>query len=71
MFIKDIERIRICILYNDYYSALEYAILVKDNYLEERKYFNYIISCIKTAKYEELKQIVIKILNLQHISTNF
>lgn len=50
MFEIDIKRIRACIDHKDYYSALQYAILVKHNYVSsERKYFEMIIKNIKTG----------------------
>lgn len=50
MFEIDIRRIRACIDHKDYYSALQYAILVKDNYVSsEKKYFEMIIKNIKTG----------------------
>ena len=55
MFENDVNRIKACLEYNDYYSALEYAVLIKDKYIgEERNYFDRIIKNIKTGNYENL-----------------
>ena len=35
MFDEDVNRIKVCLEHNDYYSAMEYAMLVKDNYKNE------------------------------------
>jgi len=59
MFKEDIKRIKACINYNDYYSALEYAILKKEKYKNnERKYLEIIIKFIKEGKYEEIRKII-------------
>ena len=51
MFETDIERIKACILYEDYYSAMEYAILVKDKYEnKEKEYFENVIKLVKQGK---------------------
>ena len=50
MFEIDIRRIRACIDHKDYYSALQYAILVKDRYVKsEKECFEMIIKNIKTG----------------------
>lgn len=50
MFKEDVRRIKACIEYKDYYSALQYGILIKDNYKDkERIYFEDIIKNIKTG----------------------
>lgn len=55
MFKTDVRRIESCIYYKDYFSALEYAILVKDNYIDENKfYFEQIIKYIKDGSYEKI-----------------
>ncbi len=55
MFEEDLKKIKACIEYEDYYSALEYAILIKDNYKnKEREYFENMIRNIKTGNIKEL-----------------
>lgn len=52
MFEKDVKRIEACIEYNDYYSAMEYAILVKEKYKDNKKrYFENIIEYVKNGSY--------------------
>ena len=52
MFEIDKNRIKVCIEHDDYFSALEYAMLVKDNYKSKEKgYFGNIIKNIKLGKY--------------------
>ena len=59
MFEEDIKRITACIKYEDYYSALEYAILKKGNYRnKEREYLEKIVKFIKDGTYKEIKKIV-------------
>ncbi len=56
MFDEDVNRIKVCLEHNDYYSAMEYAMLVKDNYKnEERKYFEKVIKYVKAGDYKNLK----------------
>lgn len=56
MFEKDVKRIKACIDYKDYYSALEYAILVKDRYVDrEKNYFEEIIKRIKIGNYNRVR----------------
>lgn len=56
MFNEDVNRIKVCLEHNDYYSAMEYAMLVKDNYKnEERKYFEKVIKYVKVGDYKKLK----------------
>ncbi len=56
MFREDIKRIKVCIQYQDYYSALQYAILVKKNYKDkERIDLEHIITCIKKGEYDKIK----------------
>ena len=56
MFNEDVNRIKVCLEHNDYYSAMEYAMLVKDNYKnEERKYFEKVIKYVKEGDYKNLK----------------
>lgn len=52
MFREDVKRIKICIeQYSDYYSALEYATLVKGQYKgEEKVYLETIIKSIKKGE---------------------
>lgn len=55
MFEIDVRRIQACIDYKDYFGALEYAFLVKDNYTEKNKhYFEEIIKYVKDGSYEEI-----------------
>ncbi len=52
MFKIDEKRIQSCIEHRDYCSAIEYAILVREKYKDkERDYFEKIISCFKSGKY--------------------
>lgn len=56
MFKIDLKRIKVCIEYEDYYSALLYINLIIENYNnEQRLYFEIIRNNIKSAKYEEIK----------------
>ncbi len=55
MFENDIKRIKACIDHNDYFSALEYAIIVKDRYIKrEKRYFERIIEKIKVGDYKKI-----------------
>lgn len=55
MFKKDIKRIKACIEHEDYYSALQYAILISKKYEKvEKEFFKNIIKNIKTGNYEKL-----------------
>lgn len=55
MFEKDVKRIKACIEYKDYYTALEYAILIKENYKsQEKEYFENIIKHIKLGDYNKV-----------------
>lgn len=55
MFKEDLKRIKACIEYEDFYSALEYAILIKNSYDDkEKEYFENIIKCIKLGKYKKI-----------------
>lgn len=59
MFNTDIRRIKACIDYKDYFSALEYALLVKDNYTDKNKhYFEDIIKYVKEGSYEKIINIL-------------
>lgn len=50
MFSKDKKRIITCIEREDFYSALEYANLVKDKYTDREKlYFENIINYVKSG----------------------
>ena len=50
MFETDIKRINACLAYRDYYSALQYAILVKDRYVQrEKEFFDKIIKSVKNG----------------------
>lgn len=50
MFKTDIKRIKVCIKYNDYYSAMEYATIVKDKYEDnEKDYFQNVIKNVKNG----------------------
>lgn len=58
MFNEDIKKIKSCIEYKDYYTAMEYALFVKENYKEEeKKMLNNIIKDIKNGEYEKLKNL--------------
>lgn len=53
MFEIDKRRIEACIEYKDYYSALEYSILVKDKYMcKEKSFFEKIIRHVKRGEYK-------------------
>lgn len=55
MFEVDKRRIEACIEYKDYYSALEYSILVKDKYKnKEKNFFERIIKSVKRGEYYEI-----------------
>ena len=59
MFEEDIKKIKACIEYNDYYSAMEYAILVKDNYKDNQKRcFENIIKYVKSGHYYQINNII-------------
>lgn len=52
MFEIDRKRIEACIYYKDYYSALLYSMLIKDNYEDkERDYIENIIKKIKSGNF--------------------
>lgn len=56
MFEKDLKRIRACVEYEDYYAAMKYASLVKDNYeSREKSYLEDIIKYIKLGDYNEIR----------------
>ena len=56
MFEEDVKRINACIEYKDYYTAMEYAILVKEKYKSvKRDYFEDIIRYIKNGDYEKIE----------------
>lgn len=68
MFEIDIRRIVICIGYKDYYSAMEYALLVKGKYKNNQKdYFEGIIKNVKSGNYKKLYEKFY----LRQVSTNF
>lgn len=55
MFEIDKRRIKACIEYRDYYSALQYAILISKKYEKvEKEFFKNIIKNIKRGNYEKL-----------------
>lgn len=55
MFEIDKRRIEACLEYKDYYSALEYAILVKDKYISnEKSFFEKIIIHVKSGEYYKI-----------------
>ena len=55
MFEEDVKRINSCIQHDDYYSAMEFAILIKNNYKnKERNYLENIILNIKSGNYEKI-----------------
>lgn len=52
MFEIDKRRIEACLQYKDHFCALEYALFVKDKYLnKEREFFEKIIESIKKGEY--------------------
>ena len=56
MFEEDMKRINACIEHKDYYTAMEYAIMVKEKYKDEkREYFEDIIRYVKNGNYEKIK----------------
>lgn len=56
MFEEDVKRINACIEYKDYYTAMEYAMLVKEKYKDEKRdYFEDIIKHIKIGDYKSIK----------------
>ena len=56
MFEDDVRRINACIEHKDQYSAMEYAILVKEKYKDEKKdYIEDIIKYVKNGDYEIIK----------------
>ena len=56
MFEEDVKRINACIEYKDYYTAMEYAMLVKEKYKDEKRdYFEDIIRYVKNGNYEKIK----------------
>lgn len=56
MFEEDVRRINACIEHKDYYSAMEYAMLVKEKYKNvKRDYFEDIIRYIKKGDYEKIE----------------
>lgn len=61
MFEIDLKRIKACIYYEDYYSALIYINLILENYTieEHKQYFYVIIKMIKTGNYDGLKRILL------------
>lgn len=55
MFEIDSRRIKACIEHKDYFSAVEYAILVKNNYLDKNKnFFENVIKYVGNGSYEKL-----------------
>lgn len=56
MFEEDMKKINACIEHKDYYSAMEYAMLVKEKYKSvKRDYFEDIIRYIKNGDYEKIE----------------
>lgn len=56
MFEEDMKRINACIEHKDYYTAMEYAIMVKEKYKSvKRDYFEDIIRYIKNGDYEKIE----------------
>ena len=56
MFEEDMKKINACIEHKDYYSAMEYAIFVKEKYKDEKRdYFEDIIRYVKNGNYEKIK----------------
>lgn len=55
MFKKDVERIIACIKHEDFYSAMEYAIFIKDKYNnKEKEYFENIIKSVKSGDFNKI-----------------
>lgn len=51
----DKKRVKACIEYKDYYSAMEYSILVKDLYKnKDKELFEELIKLIKNGHYEKI-----------------
>lgn len=51
----DKKRIKACIEHKDYYSAMEYSVLVKEKYKNnDKEYFEVIIECIRNGDYEKI-----------------
>lgn len=51
MFEIDKKRVNACIEFDDYYSAMEYSLLVVDNYEKgEREFFENIIKLVKLGE---------------------
>lgn len=58
MFKEDVKRIKACIYYEDYYAALQYAIIRKERYKDEQKgFFEEIIREIKNGNHKEIQKI--------------
>lgn len=56
MFNADKKRVKACIEYDDYYSALIYINLIIERYNNNEKiYFELIRKNIKSGKYQEIK----------------
>ena len=56
MFEEDVRRINACIEHKDYYSAMEYAILIKEKYKSVKKeYFEDIIRYVKNGDYKKIE----------------
>lgn len=57
----DKKRVKACIEYKDYYSAMEYSMLVKDIYNnKEKEFFEILIKLIKNGDYENVKNLFTK-----------
>ena len=57
----DKKRVKACIEYKDYYSAMEYSMLVKDIYNnKEKEFFERLIKLIKNGDYENVKNLFTK-----------
>lgn len=55
MFKEDMKMIKACIEHNDYYSAMEYAMLIKSNYKNnEKTYIENIIKMIKSGEFKDI-----------------
>ena len=62
MFEEDVKKINACIEHKDYYSAMEYSILVRNLYKNgERQYFESIIKYVKNSEYENLRKLFTKL----------
>ena len=53
------EKIKACIEHEDYYTAMEFSILIKDYYEDEKKEcLEKLINNVKSGSYENIKKMV-------------